>query len=150
MDTSAFEWKTPHPIDHFLLFCADLEFAVESDLPEVAGSPSVTVLAKSEVEYKLSMCPKFGGVFTGSVTFTAPGGIITWYTVEVRLKFSRSCQLASQLACRELRLTNGGSACWGFDTNSKGFLVRSFPACARVAVGASATLEIGPSARHWS
>ncbi|CAN0472668.1 unnamed protein product, partial [Ectocarpus sp. 12 AP-2014] len=62
----------------------DMEFAVDSDLPGVSGSPGLTVPAKQEAEYTLSICPPFGGVFTGSLTFTAPGGIVVWYTVEVQ------------------------------------------------------------------
>lgn len=62
----------------------DVEYAVDSDLPGVSGSPTAVVPARGELEYRLSMCPQFGGVFTGSITFTAPGGIITWFTVEVR------------------------------------------------------------------
>lgn len=62
----------------------DLEYTVDSDLPGVSGSPGLTVPAKQEAEYALSICPQFGGVFTGSLTFTAPGGLVVWYTVEVR------------------------------------------------------------------
>ncbi|CAM9742155.1 unnamed protein product, partial [Ectocarpus fasciculatus] len=62
----------------------DMEFAVDSDLPGVSGSPGLTVPPKQEAEYTLSICPPFGGVFTGSLTFTAPGGIVVWYTVEVQ------------------------------------------------------------------
>lgn len=61
----------------------DVEYTVDSDLPGVNGSPGLTVPAKGTAEYRLSMCPQFGGVFTGSLTFTAPGGLATWYTVEV-------------------------------------------------------------------
>ncbi|CAM9982386.1 unnamed protein product, partial [Ectocarpus sp. 13 AM-2016] len=66
------------------LFSKDMEFAVDSDLPGVSGSPGLKVPAKQEAEYTLSICPPFGGVFTGSLTFTAPGGIVVWYTVEVQ------------------------------------------------------------------
>lgn len=51
----------------------------------MTGSPQLVVPAKGEAEYKLSMCPQFGGVFTGSLTFTAPAGVVTWFTVEVRI-----------------------------------------------------------------
>ena len=61
-----------------------LEYIVDSDLPGVSGCPGVTVPARGQADYRLSMCPQFGGVFTGSLTFTAPGGVVTWYTVEVR------------------------------------------------------------------
>lgn len=61
----------------------DMEYTVDSDLPGVSGSPTLTIPAKEEAEYKLSVCPQFGGVFTGSLTFTAPGGVVVWYTVEV-------------------------------------------------------------------
>eukprot|EP00903_Cladosiphon_okamuranus_P009303 g8875.t1 len=62
----------------------DLEYTVDSDLPGVSGSPGLTVAAKQQAEYTLSICPQFGGVFTGSLTFTAPGGLVVWYTVEVQ------------------------------------------------------------------
>lgn len=70
----------------------DLEYTVDSDLAGVSGSPGLTVLAKQEAEYTLSICPQFGGVFTGSLTFTAPGGLVVWYTVEVRGE-QGSCRL---------------------------------------------------------
>lgn len=52
----------------------------------MSGSPGITVPARGLADYRLSMCPQFGGVFTGSLTFTAPGGVVTWYTVEVNVK----------------------------------------------------------------
>lgn len=72
---------------------ADIEYAVDSDLPGVSGSPTVTVPAKGDFDYRLSICPQFGGVFTGSLTFTSPGGLLTWYTIEVRSVLRLGCSL---------------------------------------------------------
>lgn len=58
--------------------------------------------AKQEAEYTLSICPQFGGVFTGSLTFTAPGGLVVWYTVEVRGEHENTV-VASRLTQKALQ-----------------------------------------------
>ena len=88
---------TPYdPAKHATKRKKDLEYTVDSDLPGVSGSPGLTVPAKQEAEYTLSICPQFGGVFTGSLTFTAPGGLVVWYTVEVRGKHTVNSRLTQR------------------------------------------------------
>lgn len=61
------------------------EVTVESDLLYISG-PATVLMEKGNkaIEVELSVCPKQSGVYSGSVTFTAPSGEFAWFTVEVQ------------------------------------------------------------------
>ena len=60
-----------------------ITFAVESDISHVSGDSQIVVPQKGSAEYKLTLHPLLGGLYSGSITFTAPDGSYQWYTVEV-------------------------------------------------------------------
>ena len=62
---------------------AEVAYDVQSDLPHVSGSSSVTVPPGRDMDYELLLHPLLGGTYTGSITFIAPSGEYIWYTVEV-------------------------------------------------------------------
>ena len=61
----------------------EVAYDVQSDLPHVSGSSSVTVPPGRDMDYELLLHPLLGGTYTGSITFIAPSGEYIWYTVEV-------------------------------------------------------------------
>ncbi len=58
-------------------------FNVECDLPGISGSSTIEVGPNSTGDYELFLRPLLGGEYSGAITFTAPDGSFTWYTIEI-------------------------------------------------------------------
>jgi hypothetical protein len=61
-----------------------VQFSVESDLPHVSGDSQIAVEVNQKKDYILNIHPLLGGTYTGTLTFLAPNGQYTWYTVEIQ------------------------------------------------------------------
>jgi len=61
------------------------KYKIFSDLPYVSGNDTLTVGAGKSSMYELTLSPQKSGTINGSLTFTAPNGQYTWFTVEMRV-----------------------------------------------------------------
>ena len=58
-------------------------YNVECDIPGISGEATIEVGPNSTGEYELFIRPLLGGEYSGAVTFIAPDGSFTWYTLEI-------------------------------------------------------------------
>ena len=57
-------------------------YNIESDLPHITGSSTLSVAAGSNQQYILRFTPLLGGSYTGSITFTTASGEYLWYSID--------------------------------------------------------------------
>lgn len=74
---------------------APQEITIQSDLPYISGPGTIEMQPGQPAECVLIVCPKLSGIYSGSVTFTAPAGEdediqpqYSWNTIEVNARSS--------------------------------------------------------------
>ena len=63
---------------------SDVEYRVETDLPNISGEPTLRVKRGGTAEYALQLRPQLSGVYRGTITFhSSVSGRFLWYAVEL-------------------------------------------------------------------
>jgi hypothetical protein len=104
--------KEPLATDHFIIHCVADEskvhnisfqnttfrsicYLVETDLDLISGNKTLDINPYSTVNYKLTVMPRIGGIYSGQITFQdkEDNNKFIWYTLSIHVQRQKPKQM---------------------------------------------------------